>query len=160
MFSLYHNDKNEVFSDVALPNGIGAATRLLSGWGLKFFDYDNDGNIDLLLCNGHPDDMVDKRVEGVEFLEPMLLFHNSGKGLKMSVSKRADFFTAHLRRGLGLCDFDNDGSVDVLVTQNNAAPILLHNNIGRQNHWLGIRLVERKRTLMLSAQRLLIRPEF
>ena len=71
MFSLYHNDKNEVFTDAALPNGIGSATRLLSGWGLKFLDYDNDGNLDLLLCNGHPDDRVDQRVQGVKFLESL-----------------------------------------------------------------------------------------
>src|ERR1019366_4673301 len=82
MYSLYHNDKNEVFSDISNPNGIGAATRLMSGWGLKFFDYDNDGNIDLLLGNGHPDDTVDKRVEGVKFLEPMLLFRNTGKSFE------------------------------------------------------------------------------
>jgi len=145
MFSLYHNDKNEIFTDVALPNGIGTATKLLSGWGLKFFDYDNDGNIDLFLCNGHPDDMVDKRVEGVKFLEPMLLFHNNGKRFENVGSQSGPIFSRSISgRALALGDFDNDGSVDVLVTQNNAAPILLRNNIGRQNHWLGVRLVGTK----------------
>ena len=57
-FSLYRNDGNEAFTDVANPNGVAQATRLLSGWGLKFFDYDNDGFVDLFLANGHPDDMV------------------------------------------------------------------------------------------------------
>ena len=47
-------------------------------------------------------------------------------------------------RGLALGDFDNDGSVDVLVTQNDGAPLLLRNNSGRRNHWLGVRLVGRK----------------
>ncbi len=54
----------------------------MSGWGLKFLDYDNDGDIDLLLCNGHPDDTVEKRIEGVKFREPMLLFRNTGKGFE------------------------------------------------------------------------------
>ena len=145
MYSLYHNDKNEAFSDMALPNGIGAATRLMSGWGLKFFDYDNDGDLDLLLCNGHPDDSVDKRVEGVKFLEPMLLFHNTGKGFENVSQRSGPIFSRPLSgRGLALGDFDNNGSVDVLVTQNNAAPVLLRNDVGRQNHWLGVRLVGTK----------------
>src|SRR5260370_2062987 len=80
MCSLYYNDTNEAVSDAAPQTGIGAATRLMSGWGLKFFDYDNDGDVDLILCNGHPDDTVDKRIEGAKFLEPMLLFHMTGKG--------------------------------------------------------------------------------
>jgi hypothetical protein len=145
MYSLYHNDGDETFSDVANPTGIGATTRMLSGWGLKFFDYDNDGDLDLLLCNGHPDDTVDKRVEGVKFLEPLLLFRNTGKGFENVSSVSGPIFSRVLSgRGLALGDFDNDGSVDVLVTQNNAAPILLRNNLGRQNHWLGVRLVGTK----------------
>ena len=145
MYSLYHNDKNEVFSDISNPNGIGAATRLMSGWGLKFFDYDNDGNIDLLLGNGHPDDTVDKRVEGVKFLEPMLLFRNTGKSFENVSAQVGSIFSKALAgRGLALGDFDNDGSVDVLVSQNNRAPVLLRNNVGRENHWLGVRLVGTK----------------
>jgi hypothetical protein len=145
MYSLYHNDKNEVFTDVANPNGIGAATRMMSGWGLKFFDYDNDGNIDLLLCNGHPDDEVEKMIEGVTFREPMLLFRNTGKGFENVSETSGPIFSRPLTgRGLALGDFDNDGSIDVLVSQNNAAPILLKNNAGHENHWLGVRLVGTK----------------
>jgi len=145
MYSLYHNDGNEAFSDAANPTGLGAATRMMSGWGLKFFDYDNDGDLDLLLCNGHPDDAVDKRVEGVKFLEPLLLFRNAGKTFENVSQASGPIFSRPLSgRGLALGDFDNDGSVDVLVTQNNAAPVLLRNNLGRQNHWLGVRLVGTK----------------
>ncbi len=145
MYSLYHNDKNEAFTDLALPTGIGAATRLMSGWGLKFFDYDNDGNLDLLLCNGHPDDTVDKRVEDVKFLEPMLLLHNTGKGFENASQQSGGIFSKPLSsRGMALGDFDNDGSVDVLIAQNNAAPVLVRNNVARQHHWLGVRLVGTK----------------
>jgi len=145
MYSLYHNDGTEAFSDVANPTGLGAATRMMRGRGLKFFDYDNDGDLDLMLCNGHPDDSVDKRVEGVKFLEPLMLFHNTGKGFENVSPRSGPVFSKPLSgRGLALGDFDNDGSVDVLVAQNNAAPVLLHNNIGRQNHWLGVRLVGTK----------------
>ena len=145
MYSLYHNDKDEVFSDVSNPNGIGVATRLMSGWGLKFLDYDNDGDLDLLLCNGHPDDTVEKRIEGVKFREPMLLFRNAGKGFQnVSQESGAAFSKPLAARGLAIGDFDNDGAVDLLITQNNGAPILLRNLAGRDNHWLGVRLVGTK----------------
>jgi hypothetical protein len=118
---------------------------MLSGWGLKFFDYDDDGDLDLLLCNGHPDDKVDKRVEGVKFLEPMLLFRNTGKGFQNVSLQSGPIFSRPLSaRGLALGDFDNDGSLDVLITQNNSTPVLLRNNIGKQNHWLGVKLIGRR----------------
>ena len=59
IYSLYRNNKDETFDDEAMPSGIGPATRLMSGWGLKFFDYDNDGNDDLFLANGNPDDLIE-----------------------------------------------------------------------------------------------------
>jgi enediyne biosynthesis protein E4 len=118
---------------------------MMSGWGLKFFDYDNDGNLDLLLCNGHPDDKVDKKISGVSYREPMLLFKNDGKNFQNVSAKSGAIFSRPLAgRGLALGDFDNDGSIDLLITQNNSAPILLRNNAGRKNHWLGIKLVGRK----------------
>lgn len=145
MYSLYHNDKDEAFSDVSNPNGIGVATRLMSGWGLKFLDYDNDGNLDLLLCNGHPDDTVEKRIEGVKFREPMLLFRNTGKGFENVSQQSGDIFSKSLAaRGLALGDFDNDGALDLLISQNNGPPVLLRNLAGRANHWLGVRLVGTK----------------
>lgn len=145
MFSIYHNNKDETFTDLASSTGIGNTTRLLSGWGLKFFDYDNDGNLDLLLANGHPDDKIEERMQNVKFREPMLLFRNIGNGMtNVSSESGAIFLKSLAARGLALGDFDNDGSVDVLVSQNNDAPVLLRNNQGRENHWLGIRLVGRK----------------
>ena len=145
MYSLYHNDKDEVFTDVSNPNGIGSATRLMSGWGLKFIDYDNDGDLDLILCNGHPDDLVEKRIEGVKFREPMLLFRNNGKGFENISQQSGSLFSRPLAaRGLALGDFDNDGAVDLLISQNNGAPVLLRNLAGRENHWLGLRLIGTK----------------
>ena len=60
MFSLYrNNEERDASATSRIKNGVAQATRLLSGWGLKFFDYDNDGALDLFLANGHPDDMID-----------------------------------------------------------------------------------------------------
>ena len=71
MFSLYQNEGKESFSDVAAFHGVAQATRLLSGWGLKFFDYDNDGLVDLFLANGHPDDMIESYSQQVRYKEPL-----------------------------------------------------------------------------------------
>jgi enediyne biosynthesis protein E4 len=143
-YSLYHNLKDESFIDVANELGIAALTNLMSGWGLKFFDYDNDGNVDLLLCNGHPDPSVEERFPELKYEEPMLLFRSDGKGFKnVSAQSGAIFVKKMASRGLALGDFDNNGSVDLLITTNNGAPVLVRNNAGKSNHWLGVRLIGR-----------------
>lgn len=145
MYSLYHNNKDGTFTDMAQATGIASTTRMMSGWGLKFFDYDNDGELDLLLCDGHPDDRIDGRVFGVKYLEPMLLFRNTGKNFENVSAQSGPIFSRPIAgRGLALGDFNNDGAVDVLVAVNNDAPILLRNNAGRENHWLGVKLVGKK----------------
>ena len=142
MFSLYRNEGNETFADVAHQHDIAKATRLLSGWGLKFFDYDNDGHLDLILSNGHPDDMIDSYSPQVRYREPMLLFHNDGKRLTNVSQTGGPAFQKDLSsRGLAIGDFDNDGLPDVLVGNNGGAPVLLRNNTADGNHWLGVRLV-------------------
>ena len=154
-FALYHNAKGDTFADATITSGIGSSTRLLSGWGLKFFDYDNDGNVDLLLGNGHPDLMVESRMQDVTYREPMLLFQNTGGSFKNVSVQSGPVFSKNLAaRGLALGDFDNDGSVDVLVAQNGGAPVLLRNNAGRRNHWLGVRLIGRKANIDAIGARL------
>jgi hypothetical protein len=141
MFSLYTNNKNESFSDAAHKNGVAQATRLLSGWGLKFFDYDNDGSTDLILANGHPDDMIEKYSQQVKYKEPLLLFRQD-KGLLRNVSAEAGpaFAKSYAARGLTVGDYDNDGYPDVLVATNGGAPTLLRNRSNGGNHWVGLRL--------------------
>src|SRR5207244_1345470 len=82
IFSLYRNNGDGTFDDVAMPMGIGMSTRWMSGWGLKFFDYDNDGNLDLFLANGFPDDLVEEFSSQVRYKEPPLLFQNTGNGFR------------------------------------------------------------------------------
>jgi hypothetical protein len=145
MYALYHNNHDGSFDDVAVPAGIGMATRLMSGWGVKFFDYDNDGNLDLLLANGHPDDRIEERFSQIKYEEPMLLFRNDGKGFENVSAQSGEIFSRPMAaRGMALGDFNNDGAVDVLVAVNNGAPVLLRNNAARGNHWLGVRLVGKR----------------
>ena len=144
-YSLYKNNHDETFDDIAPATGLANATKLMSGWGLKFFDYDNDGNLDLILANGHPDDLIETIHDNVKYREPLLLFHNSGNGLKnVSGESGPAFATPMSARGLALGDFNNDGAVDILISNNNEAPVLLRNHVGSGNHWLGLRLVGKK----------------
>ncbi len=142
MYSLYHNNRDLTFDDVAGPLGIGRATRLMSGWGIKFFDYDNDGNIDLFMANGHPDDRIEEHASHVTYREPLLLYHNNGKILEnVSATAGPVFNESFAARGLAIGDFNNDGAVDVLIAVNNGAPVLLKNLAAKENHWLGLRLI-------------------
>ncbi len=120
-FSLYHNRKDLTFTDE--PGEIGTATQMLSGWGLRFFDYDNDGDPDLLLVNGHPDDFIEMRTARVKYKEPLLMFENTGHAFK-NVSAQSD--------------------LDVLISNNGGPPLLLRNEGGNRNNWLGLQLVATK----------------
>ena len=145
IFSLYQNNHDGTFDDVAMPLGIGMATRWMSGWGLKFFDYDNDGNLDLILANGFPDDLVDEISSKVTYREPLLLFHREGKMFRDVSAQSGPAFAKNLAaRGLAVGDFNNDGAMDVLISVNDGAPVLLKNMAARGNHWLGVNLVGKK----------------
>ncbi|MBL8233599.1 MAG: CRTAC1 family protein [Bryobacterales bacterium] len=142
MYSLYKNNRDETFADVAHRHGIAQATRTMSGWGLKLFDFDNDGEVDLLLANGHPDDMIENYSQQIRYRMPMLLFRNEGGKMRNISAEAGPIFSRPLAaRGMAMGDFNNDGRVDVLVGLNGGAPVLLRNNAGTSNHWLGIRLV-------------------
>jgi enediyne biosynthesis protein E4 len=145
MFAIYQNNHDETFDDMALPTGIGKATKFMSGWGLKFFDYDNDGNLDLFLANGNPDDLINSLHGEVTYEEPLILFHRTGKGFQDVSAASGPIFARKLcSRGLAIGDFDNDGAIDVLISVNNAAPLLLKNTAATGNHWLGVRLIGKK----------------
>jgi len=141
MFSLYKNLKNETFRDVSHANGVAQSTRLLSGWGLKFFDYDNDGAVDLILSNGHPDDMIENYSAQVHYKEPILLFHQEdGKLRDVSAEAGPAFSKSYPARGLASGDFNNDGLIDILIATNGGAPVLLKNQSAPSNNWVGLKL--------------------
>jgi hypothetical protein len=145
MYSIYKNNHDLTFDDITGPMGIGRVTRLMSGWGVKFFDYDNDGNLDLFVVNGHPDDKVEQHLSHVAYKEPLLLFHNTGHGFEnVSASAGPAFAQTLAGRGLAIGDFDNDGALDGLVTANGGAPLLLKNVAAQGSHWLGVRLIGKK----------------
>ncbi len=142
-FSIYHNNGDGTFTDVARRYGIAGPTRFLSGWGLKFFDFDNDGWMDLILADGHPDDLVDRRMKGVTYREPLLLFHNEHGRTMSNVSQDGGpaFSKRYAARGLATGDLNNDGYPDVVIGVNGGAPVVLYNTAQSGNHWVGLNLV-------------------
>src|ERR1017187_6749951 len=145
IFSLYKNNGDNTFDDLAMPMGVGMPTRWMSGWGLKFFDHDNDGNLDIIVANGFPDDLVEQFSNRVTFKERILLFHNSGKEFQdVSAQSGPVFAKTFSSRGLAVGDFNNDGGLDVLISVNDEAPVLLRNDVGKLSHWLGVKLVGTK----------------
>jgi hypothetical protein len=142
MYSVYVNNKDESFADAAQANSVARSTRLMSGWGLKYFDYDNDGLVDLILANGHPDDMIDSYSMQVHYKEPLLLFHQGADHKLHDVTQDAGpaFQKDWSGRGLAVGDYDNDGAVDVIVGVNGGPPVLLKNNAAKGNNWLGLKL--------------------
>src|SRR6266567_1265634 len=101
IFSLYQNNHDGTFDDQAMRLGVGMATRWMSGWGMKFLDYDNDGDLDLFLANGFPDDLVEDFSSQVKYHEPLLLFQNKG-GKYKNVSEQSGpvFSKSFSARGL------------------------------------------------------------
>ncbi len=140
-YALYRNTGDGSFNYVTQSLGLGRITQGHSGWGLRFFDYDNDGWKDLLIAQGHDLDTVEKTSPQLHYREPMLLLRNTGKRFEdVSASSGSVFQQAWVGRGLALGDIDNDGLVDAVVTTNGGPAYILRNQTKTGNHWLTLSL--------------------
>jgi hypothetical protein len=144
-YTLFHNEGNDFFTDMTFPAGIGAPSLLSTGWGVGFFDYDNDGDEDMLAVNGHVMDDVEQVSPNLRYLEPPLLFENAGGRYVEVTRDHGEALNApRPARGLAFGDFDNDGDVDLLIGNCNQAPTLLRNDGGNQNHWLSLKMTGKR----------------
>jgi enediyne biosynthesis protein E4 len=143
---LYHNNGDGTFTDVTYSSGIGNKAMLLSGVAAKFIDYDNDGWPDIVQANGAMVDNVSLYHSLVSYKEPLLMFHNLGKGHfeKASDALGPDFVRPVAGRGLATADFFNDGQVGLAVVCRGDSPELLRNDGGNGNHWLEVLLIGTK----------------
>ena len=145
MYALYKNSGDGSFSYDSFTSGLGQMTLTHSGWGVRFFDYDNDGWKDLLVAQGHDLDTVELNFPNLRYRETMLLAHNTGKGfVDVSAESGEVFHQAFVGRGLAIGDIDNDGKLDAVVTSNDGPIHILHNETVTQNHWLTLKLVGHK----------------
>jgi hypothetical protein len=142
MLGLYHNEGNSLFVDEAPRSTVGRASLLSLTFGLFFFDYDLDGHLDIYAANGHIDEEIGRVQPKVQFKQPPLLFHNTGKGRFDDVSKQQgpDFLKPVVARGAAYADYDRDGDLDIAVSTNNGPAILFRNDGGNRNQWLHLKL--------------------
>jgi len=140
---LYVNDGSGLFEDMSAPAGLGPPSLGYTGFGTAWFDFDNDGWLDILAVNGAVAAVKGRGNEPFSYDERKLLFRNLRNGRFEDVTGRAGpvFNVSEVSRGAAFGDIDNDGDVDVLVGNINGPVRLLINNIGNRNHWLGLRLV-------------------
>jgi hypothetical protein len=140
--ALFLNKGAFPFQEWTRESGLAALTRSFVGWGAHFLDFDNDGSLDLVFVNGHLNPVIEKTRLDVHYEEPPMLLANNGKGVFRDMKESAGpvFRSRYLGRGLAVGDYDNDGGTDVVFTRLNDAPILLHNNVGREKTWIGVEL--------------------
>ncbi|HLO58960.1 MAG TPA: CRTAC1 family protein [Bacteroidales bacterium] len=133
--ALYKNLGNGLFTDVTESSGVAGALIGKGAWASAFIDFDNDGDLDIVSANGTAEELI---------LQLPVLLENDGKGhFKNTGSTYGDYFgIKRAGRGLAVCDYDNDGSMDIVVSHVDlqATASLLHNSGGNGNHWLGITL--------------------
>jgi enediyne biosynthesis protein E4 len=143
--SLYHNMGGGNFEDVTFTAGLGGHTQFL-GWGVGFFDMDNDGWPDILLCNGHVYPEVEQLKTEAGYAQQKLLYKNLRNGRFADVSSQGGtgITVPVASRGCAFGDFDNDGDMDVVVNTINDFPQLLRCDSSLPNNWIKIRTLGTK----------------
>jgi len=140
--SLFVSGSSSFFDDRTVASRLAEYTKSYVGWGIHFIDYDNDGNLDLVIANGHINQAIETTRLDVKYKEPPLLLRNDGKGVFRDMREQAGpfFRSGQSARGLAVGDFDNDGGLDVVFTRLDEKPVLLRNNVGKENFWVGFDL--------------------
>jgi hypothetical protein len=144
--TLYRNQGSGFFIDVTDLAGLGEDREPYMGWGTKLLDYDNDGNKDLFIANGHLQDNIHLYNDVTTYEQSNQLFHNEGQGrfTEVTLSSGPGLLIKRVGRGAAFGDYDNDGDTDIFIVNNNQTATLLRNDGGNRNHWLMVKTVGTK----------------
>lgn len=144
--TLYRNRGQGIFTDVTFESGQGEPSLRFVGFGTAFFDYDNDGNLDVIVANGHILDNAAYFNSNTTYAQLNLLLRNQGAGIFEEVGPTSGpgFALEKVSRGLAVGDIDNDGDLDVLVTNNGQSADLLRNEGGNRQNSLLVRTIGTK----------------
>jgi hypothetical protein len=146
--TLFLNDGTGMFDDATVESGLGVPSWGHTSWGTAWFDYDNDGWLELMVANGAVRVIEELANAGdpYPFHETNQLFRNLGNNRFEDVTAAAGetFLRSEVSRALAVGDLDNDGDPDVLLVNNNGPARLLINEVGHHQHWLGVRLLLRE----------------
>ena len=140
---LYRNEGKGFFFDATALTRVGAATLPVLTFGTDFYDYDNDGDLDLFMANGHVNDKAQLFDQAVTFAQRDQLFRNEGDGTFTDVTQQSGpgLQWQLVGRGVALSDYDNDGDTDIYVCNNNGPGVLLQNDGGNRGHWITVKTV-------------------
>jgi len=140
-YAFFHNNGDESFTYATLVSNLGEITRLFAGWGLHIFDYDNDGSKDLFLANGHVMDNIAFTQPHLSYMQKPLLLKSAGKKfVDVSSSSGSVFTQVWASRGAAFGDLDNDGDLDIVVSNCDGPAYFVRNEGGNRNHWIGLEL--------------------
>ena len=141
--TLYRQLDGLYFEDYTAQSGLGKPSFLKVGWGVAFFDFDNDADLDVAVANGHVMDTIDQFETGIGYPQASSLYINDGGGRFRDATDEAGpaFAALEVSRALAVGDWNGDGRLDLLVTNTNGSVDLLENRLATSNHWVGIRLL-------------------